>query len=966
MLGHFETLLEGIVADPDRRLSELPLLTGAERQQLLVEWNRTEAPYPKDWCLHELFEEQVERTPDATAVVFEDRRLTYRQLNQRANQLARYLQKLGVGPDALVAICVERSLEMVVGLLGILKAGGAYVPLDPDYPKERLGFMLADTGSPILLTQSGLQQRLPSHGALILLLDLDWPLIARETADNVISPVKAEHLAYMIYTSGSTGRPKGVMIPHQAIVNHLWWMQASFPLDSTDSILQKYAISFDPSVWECFAPLVAGARLVVARSGGQADPDYLIHTIVNQGITALQLVPSQLRMLLDASGFGTCTTLRRIFVGGEAFDGDLAARFHGSMKAELYNLYGPTEATIASTFFFAPYDPGMDAVPIGRPIANTELYVVDIWGQPVPIGVPGELLIGGDGLARGYHNRPDLTAEKFVPDAFRSEAGARLYKTGDLARYLPNGAIEYLGRLDHQVKIRGFRIELGEIELVLGGFPGVREAVVLAREDAPGEKRLVAYFCGEGDIAATDFRAHLEAALPEYMVPAAYVRLDALPLTPNGKLDRRALPAPGDHAFGAQAYEAPTGPIETAIAAIWAEFLHLERVGRHDDFFNLGGHSMMALRVIGAINKALKAGLRVPVFFQSPTVERLAKVVEQRHHNGHESNVIKLQPGHAGLPLYIIGARPEECRLAQSLGEDRAIFAIDPPMPVEWHRAITAADQAARPTMEELGALYGDVLRAHAGSSPCVIVGYSLGGMIAFEAAHALQRAGGNVGLVLLVDAGAMFLSGATRGPLWQSLRSIWRNAASGTPSDFSFLARLSASLADSWRLFLWLKARIPKMLKGRLQSAKKYFSPEARPSGYLNKQGVPIDQTVIDRLVRVAARAWRPRPLDASGVLFRAKAPNEELLTGYDFSRGWRTLFDRGLEVVQASGDHWSMVGDANLPALARQINSVLDQYEAEHNADTVKTDDETDAGRSAGQSRSGRELPQIEKVVI
>ena len=453
MVGHFGTVLEAAVADTDRRLSELPLLTDAELQQLVVDWNRMEVAYPQDRCLHQLFEEQVDRTPDATAVVFEHRQLTYRELNQRANQLARYLQKLGVGSDALVAICVERSLEMVVGLLGVLKAGGAYVPLDPSYPSERLEFMLADTGSPILLTLSGLQHRLLGCDRLVLRLDADWPLIAGEIADNVASAAKIEQLAYMIYTSGSTGRPKGVMIPHRAIVNHLRWMQSTFPLDNGDSVLQKYAISFDPSVWECFAPLIAGARLVIASAGGQTDPEYLVQTIVDQGITVLQLVPSQLRMLLEVSGFRTCTTLRRVFVGGEVLDGDLAARFHGSINAELYNLYGPTEATIASTFFLVPHDHPTEAVPIGRPIANTQLYVVDIWGQPVPIGVRGELLIGGDGLARGYHNRLELTAEKFIPDGFRSEPGARLYMTGDLVRYQANGTIEYLGRLDNQVKI---------------------------------------------------------------------------------------------------------------------------------------------------------------------------------------------------------------------------------------------------------------------------------------------------------------------------------------------------------------------------------------------------------------------------------------------------------------------------------------------------------------------------------
>ena len=628
MVGHFGTVLEAAVADTDRRLSELPLLTDAELQQLVVDWNRMEVAYPQDRCLHQLFEEQVDRTPDATAVVFEHRQLTYRELNQRANQLARYLQKLGVGSDALVAICVERSLEMVVGLLGVLKAGGAYVPLDPSYPSERLEFMLADTGSPILLTLSGLQHRLLGCDRLVLQLDADWPLIAGEIADNVASAAKIEQLAYMIYTSGSTGRPKGVMIPHRAIVNHLRWMQSTFPLDNGDSVLQKYAISFDPSVWECFAPLIAGARLVIASAGGQTDPEYLVQTIVDQGITVLQLVPSQLRMLLEVSGFRTCTTLRRVFVGGEVLDGDLAARFHGSINAELYNLYGPTEATIASTFFLVPHDHPTEAVPIGRPIANTQLYVVDIWGQPVPIGVRGELLIGGDGLARGYHNRLELTAEKFIPDGFRSEPGARLYMTGDLVRYQANGTIEYLGRLDNQVKIRGFRIELGEIESVLSGHFAVQEAVVLAREDVPGDKRLVAYLAVKEGEPPTDseLRDLLRSKLPEYMVPSAFVVLDRFPLTPNGKVDRNALPSFGGAAFAVRQYEAPASELEIRLAQIWAEALKVQRIGRHDNFFELGGHSLLAVKLI---ERMRRAGLQIEVraLFATPTVAEVAATV---------------------------------------------------------------------------------------------------------------------------------------------------------------------------------------------------------------------------------------------------------------------------------------------------------------------------------------------------
>ncbi len=678
------------------------------------------------------------------------------------------------------------------------------------------------------------------------------------------------------------------------------------------------------------------------------------------GATVMQATPATWAMLIEAGWSGNREL--RALCGGEAITPALADGLLMRAK-EVWNVYGPTEATIWSSFERIRTG---QPITIGRPIANTQFYVVDGSGYPVPIGVPGELLIGGDGLARGYFRRPQLTAERFIANPFSRESGTRLYKTGDLVRRLPSGAIEFLGRLDHQVKIRGFRIELGEIESVLAGHPAVREAVVIAREDVPGEKRLVAYFCSEEDIAATALRAHLERALPEYMVPAAYVRLGALPLTPNGKLDRRALPAPGDQAFGTRADDPPQGAIETAIAAIWAEFLHLERVGRHDDFFELGGHSLLALRVIGAINKALKVRLHVPAFFQNPTIERLAKAVEQKDHVGHEPRVVQLQSGRGGLPLYFFGARPEEYRLAQSLGENRAIFAVDVPMPADMLATMAAPDRSVLPTIEQLGARYADVVRAHAKSSPCVFGGYSLGGKIAFEAAHALRRGGGDVRLVLLVGAWAFTWSGATRGPTWQSLRWIWQGVANGRGSAPSYLARLSASLADSWRLLLWMWARIPQMLKGRLRLVKNLFSPEGRPSGFIDTQGGLVDQLAIDRLVYIAGRAWRPRPLDALGVLFRAKEPNEELLPGYDFANGWGELFDRGLEIVQAAGDHSSMVVDENLRALARQINSALDRYEAEHNLGVVRSGDETDAGRSAGQPGSDRELSQTEDAGI
>ena len=440
----------------------LPILNEAERRQLLVEWNQTRIEYPRSRCLHELIEEQVERAPDATAVIFEGKKLTYRQLDERANQLARYLQRLGVGPDTLVSICVERSLEMVVGLLGILKAGGAYVPMDPEYPKERLAFMLADAGAPILLTQSSLQGILPAHTGKVVRLDADWPLITRESAGRIPSSARAEHLAYMIYTSGSTGRPKGAMNTHVAIVNRLLWMQDAYRLTPSDRVLQKTPFSFDVSVWEFFWPLLTGAKLVVALPGAHRDAAYLADLIRKEEITTIHFVPSMLSAFLEAQGLElSCASLKRVICSGEALPYELQQRFFSILPAELHNLYGPTEAAVDVTYWACQRKSPLRTVPIGRPIANTQIYILDRHLQPTPIGVPGELHIGGIGLARGYFNRTELTAEKFIPDPFKSEPGARLYKTGDLARYLPDGAIEYLRRMDHQVKIRGFRIELG-------------------------------------------------------------------------------------------------------------------------------------------------------------------------------------------------------------------------------------------------------------------------------------------------------------------------------------------------------------------------------------------------------------------------------------------------------------------------------------------------------------------------
>jgi amino acid adenylation domain-containing protein len=630
MLGHFQTLLESIVANPEQRLSDLPLLTEEDQYRLLVEWNDTKSDYPEHMCIHQLFEEQVRQTPEAVAVVFEGEKLTYSELNRRANALAYALQALGVGPEALVGVCMERSLEMVIALLGILKAGGAYVPLDPIYPRERLDYMVQDAQMSILLTQTRLLELLPKDGIRLICLDSDWK--ASEQEENLVSNVQPDNPVYMIYTSGSTGRPKGVMNIHRGLSNRLHWMQQAYQLTPADRVLQKTPFSFDVSAWEFFWPLLTGACLVVARPGGHWDPAYLVSLMAEEQITTLHFVPSMLQAFLMASGLERCTSLKRVICSGEALPFELQERFFSRFESELHhtvelhNLYGPTEASIDVTYWQCR--PGSH-VPIGRPIANTQMYILDRAWHPVPIGVAGELYIGGIGVARGYFNRPELTAEKFVPDPFRKEAGARLFKTGDLARYRADGAIEFLGRIDHQAKIRGFRIELGEIEVVLAQHPAIKEVLIVAREDMPGNKRLVAYLVrklGIAELSVEELRNFLKEKLPRYMIPAAFVFLDALPLMPNGKVNRKALPRPDMRRPQLEkAFVAPRTPVEELLARIWADVLGIDKVGIQDNFFDLGGASIQGLQII---TKAHEAGLHLTpeMLFEHKAIAELAAV----------------------------------------------------------------------------------------------------------------------------------------------------------------------------------------------------------------------------------------------------------------------------------------------------------------------------------------------------
>ena len=634
MVGHFVTLLEGIVANPEERISQFPLLTQPEQQQLFVEWN-TQANYPSDKCIHQLFEEQCLSTPDAVAVVFDNQQLTYHQLNSRANQLAHYLRSLGVKADTLVGLCVERSLEAIVGILGILKTGGAYVPLDPEYPTERLRFMLEDAQVKVLLTQQQLVESIPQHQAHLVCLDSDWEKIAQECELNLENTAATDNLAYAIYTSGSTGKPKGVLVNHSNVVRLFAATDAWYHFNAQDVWTMFHSYGFDFSVWEIWGALLYGGRLVVVPYLVTRSPESFYQLLCQEKVTILNQTPSAFRQLIQVEQSKATIgdlNLRLVIFGGEALEiKSLQPWFerHGDQMPQLVNMYGITETTVHVTYRpLSKADLNHTASVIGRPIPDLQVYVLDEYFQPVPIGVPGEMYVGGEGVTRGYLNRPELTAERFISNPFSK---SKLYKTGDLARYLPNGELEYLGRIDNQVKIRGFRIELGEIESLIVQHPAIWESVVIVREDQPGDKRLVAYVVPQVEQSPTvlELRQFLKAKLPEYMVPSAFVLLESLPLTSNGKVDRRALPTPELDSTLLEKYVAPRTPIEEMLAQIWTQVLKLERVGIHDNFFEVGGHSLLATQLLSRIRTSFKVELALRELFARATVAELAQSIGQ-------------------------------------------------------------------------------------------------------------------------------------------------------------------------------------------------------------------------------------------------------------------------------------------------------------------------------------------------
>ena len=878
-----------------------------QRRQVLVEWNDTGSGHAPELVV-ELFEAQAGRTPDAAAVEWPGGvGLTYSALDGRADAVAARLQALAVGPETPVAVCVERSVDLVVAILGALKAGAAYVPLDPTYPRERLAYMLADSGARVLLTQSHLAAALPTFEGESVALDL---LDAEKPATRPRTVVRPENLAVVIYTSGSTGKPKGVALTHRSVTAFLHWAHGAFSAPETARLLASTSVCFDLSIFELFAPLTRGGAVVLVRNALD-----LAGLPPAAGITLVNTVPSAMAEILRARALPA--SVRTVNLAGEALSGVLARRVHevGTVK-RLWNLYGPTEATVYSTGTLVAGD--LEGSPtIGRPIANTRTYIVDLRFHPVPPGVTGELYIGGLGLARGYLNRPELTAERFVPDPF-GEEGGRLYRTGDLARYRADGEIEFLGRADHQVKIRGFRIEIGEIEEALRAHPTVREAVVVAREDAPGEKRLVAYLAfGEQTARIAELREFLRRTLPEHMIPALVVPLRALPRTLNGKVDRRALPSPGESRPELSAtYVAPVDATEERLVALWEEVLQMSPVGVEDDFFELGGHSILAARLFARIARVFHRDLSPTVLFHASTVREVAGLLREKPSESRWSSLVPVQPLGEKPPLFCVHGGAGTILIFQGLsrhlGNDQPLYGLQA-------RGLYGRD-APQTRFEEMAACYLAELREVQPDGPYFLAGFCSGGMIAFEMARRLLAEGQSVALLAGINA---------VGP--GGYEHIHRPAAVALQSKVTRHRQAARRLGGSSRLLYWARAAA--------RSAGSRASRQLRRTAarLFLWAGRPLPETMRDEfflsLSYESIGAYRPQGVYPGRMIhFRAEAiPSESEYATPQL--GWTGYAAGGLEFHVVPGvhaRHRTIMDEPAVAVLAAQVATVLETAQA------------------------------------
>lgn len=905
LLDNFEALLEAVVANPDEPIARLPVVTAAERRQVLVEWNATEADVP-DRCVHELIAEQAARTPDAVSVEFDQQPLTYRELDERANQLARYLRERGVAPGAFVGLCVERSLEMAVGILGILKAGGAYVPLDPTYPQERLAFMLGDAAVPVLLTQKRLTAPLAVQNATVVCLDTDWKVINNQPKAPLAERTDLQQLAYLIYTSGSTGQPRGVMVTHQGLVNHATWSVRQYELTRRDRVLQFSSLSFDIAVEEIFPTWLVGATLVLRAEAAGISGSRFLRWLNDRGVTLMDLPTAfwhewvhELAVLEEPLP----PSLRLVIVGGEKALAKTFATWRTIVGDHVrwLNTYGPTETTVVATVYEPPrdYDPNVE-LPIGRPIANTRVYLLDAGQQPVPIGVPGEMYIGGSGVARGYSNQPVLTAERFLHDPFARAPGARMYRTGDLARYNAGGNLEFLGRIDQQVKIRGYRIELDEIAGALCQHPGVRDALVIPCEDRAGQKWLVAYVVptAEQQLSQEDLRSYLHEKLPEPMVPTQFIYLAAFPLTPNGKVDRTALPAPSREWQREGSHVAPRDPLEHQLVLLWEDLLARQPLGIRDNFFQLGGHSLLAVRLFMRIEKLFGKSLPLAALFKAPTIEQLAQLLRQDVDQLEWPTLVDIQPRGTQRPLFCVAAPGVNALgfaiLARNLGTDQPLYVLQS----RFRRQ--ADEEGGLYTAEEYRALaekYIAALRAVQPQGPYAFAGMCEGAHIAFEMALQLQRQDEPVEFLGILDAWPVENSKSYIGWYIYYYSRLWRQKLQSGPREVlqSAVRGLGWILRKAARLLDRRRRRGPNMYEQRVWPGKDFRPP--RFAGRIT-------------VFRVRKQPyWRPR----------------------DYDLGWRLRAEGGVEIHIVPGGHADVLRDPNVTETAAKLTAALEQARAE-----------------------------------
>jgi amino acid adenylation domain-containing protein len=892
LAANFKTLLEGIVRTPDRVLGELSLLTTQEREQVLETWNRTEVAYPQGHCLHELFEAQADRTPGATALVDEHQRLSYSELERRANQLAWRLRREGVGCESLVAVCLERSVDLVVALLGILKTGGAYVPLDPSYPDSRLSFMLEDTKAEIVLTDQDLAARVPEVGSKQLWIDVEREQLAEERQTRLPRLSRPESLAYVIYTSGSTGRPKGVAIEHRSAVAMLQWAQEVYDAADLAAVLASTSVCFDLSVFEIFLPLSAGGMVVLAKDALQ-----LVNG--NWGVipSLINTVPSAIAELLRLESIPP--TVRVINLAGEALSQPLVQQLYEQTGIQrLYDLYGPTEDTTYSTFALRLAD---GAATIGRPITNTQIYLLDRWLQPVPVGVPGEVYIGGAGLARGYLRRPELTAEKFIPNPY-GRAGTRLYQTGDVARYQVDGKLQYLGRRDHQVKMRGFRIELGEIENALKKSSSVKDAVVIPRESSNGNRHLVGYVVrnsngaeSPNDVSGRELKRLLKNSLPEYMVPAYFLFINKLPLTTNGKIDRVALlQADGTRPELEESHIGPRDDLERRLAHIWERVLGVPSIGIRDDFFHLGGHSLLAVRLVSEIEK--ETGQRLPLvsLFKGANIEHLASLLRQDVKSLSWPTLVEIQAGGPNPPLFCVSTPNVNAlgyrSLARYLGNDQPVFGLQAQYPED------VEGEHSQAAVTRIATEYLEALRAVQPTGPYQLIGLCRGAHIAYEMACRLEREGHEIPLLGIIDTWVM-------------------------ENTYNYF----------WRFKYNAGGIIVRMLRGikkELGIINKKFQDRASNNGGKTSTSIPSDY--YNRKQRTF-KVYFPGPdfvpsfFEGRIAVFRIhRQPNNRIR---DPHLGWGKLAKGGVDLHFIAGGHDTLLKEPYVQALATALKKCLVQ---------------------------------------